>query len=98
MADPVTKMAVGTWRIPALTPEQVDALPSGPIVNVESPINDEDRAKGMRGRCKITPIMKASRVHWHADDEPIAQRDSQGHLWFIGEWVNGGYYKEHTFL
>lgn len=81
-----------------MTPEQVDALPQGPLRYTERPITMDDIKRGMMGRVVVTVESVPVKLARYKPDDQIAYRDSKGFLWTIGEWADGQKFKEPFWL
>lgn len=92
-------VGTGTRRPKDMTEAELEALPIGPFIQHERPLTKEDWDKGMRGRTVVTveyPQMKISA--WVSGDDIMLWRDAEGQAWMFGQWADGTWFKERSFL
>lgn len=80
--------------IPDFTPEQIDALPRGPVVETFRLWTAEELEARKMGRGKIERESRPIRFIGFRPDDRVYYLDSHGVRWRVGQWCDGGWYKE----
>jgi hypothetical protein len=75
--------------LPAFTPADIDALPTGPMRTVREPHPDQSKAAWLY-RAEYPPVV----ARHHAPGEPVWYHDSHGEKWRVGQWGDGTWYKQ----
>lgn len=81
-----------------MTTEELDALPVGPFIRCQRPVTAVDRAKGIHGRVIEWEEVRLVRCGHVEGSDIMLWRDASGQAWTFGQWADGEWFKQASFL